>query len=95
MKDYRNQEMKNLSLMLCFLFLIWCTPALSFSMATEEQSRYEAISFLLESSNLKRTVSSVNPILTTVGLSDWQQIKGQTGWIRIHSEAWRNHFYSD
>ena len=58
MKDYRNQEMKNLSLMLCFLFLIWCTPALSFSMATEEQSRYEAISFLLESVLISAVLSS-------------------------------------
>ncbi len=32
MKDYREKEMKYLSLILAFLFLLWCTPAFSCSL---------------------------------------------------------------
>ena len=63
MKDYRSNEMKNLALMLCFLFLIWCTPVLESIAVAEGQSPYTALSVTLGSGLVAIILSSATLLL--------------------------------
>lgn len=58
MKDYREKEMRNLMLVLFFLFLILCTPALDYIKAAEDQSKYSVLSTILESAIISSVLSN-------------------------------------
>lgn len=58
MKDYREKEMKSLMLVLFFLFLILCTPALDYIKAAEDQSKYSVLSTVLESAIISGVLSN-------------------------------------
>lgn len=49
MKGYRDKELKNLMSLLSFLFLIFCTPVLDVIQTIDGQSKYYALSAILES----------------------------------------------
>ncbi|MFQ9412241.1 MAG: hypothetical protein ACLR1T_16090 [Evtepia gabavorous] len=63
MKDYRSNEMKNLEFILCFLFLIWCTPVLESIAVAEGQSPYTALSVTLGSGLVAIILSSATLLL--------------------------------
>ena len=88
MKDYRSNEMKNLEFILCFLFLIWCTPVLESIAVAEGQSPYTALSVTLGSGLVAIILSSATLLLDCL-------IKRQTGWFVFYSEIWRNHFHQN
>lgn len=58
MKDYREKELKNLMLVLFFLFLILCTPVIENIKATEGQDKYSVLSTILESAIISSILSN-------------------------------------
>lgn len=57
MKEYRDKEIKNLMFLLLFLFLIWCTPVLDDIQIIDSQSKYSALSAILESAVISAVLS--------------------------------------
>lgn len=57
MKEYRNNELKYLTYLVVFLFLIWCTPLIQIDKITTESGIYQAIAKLIGSVLVSGTLS--------------------------------------
>lgn len=74
MKDYRDKEMKNLLLILAFLFLFWCTPFPSpeFMKSYPDESNYMILSNALESIIISSIISSATILGDCLVPSRWK-----------------------
>lgn len=66
MKEYRDKEIKNLIYLLFFLFLIWCTPALTNIQTTDGQSKYAALSAIVESTVISAILSCASVLFDCI-----------------------------